>query len=53
MFNEWFQNFATIILRIDHDTLRDYPNLGFAIETNHSRGQETWCKIITFNKFEF
>ena len=53
MFNEWFQNFVNIKLRIDLDTFGDYPNLGFAVETNSSRSHETWCKRITFNKFKF
>ena len=53
MFNEWFQDFVNIKLRIDLSTFRDDPNLGFAVETNSSPSHETWCKRITFNKFEF
>ena len=53
MVNEWFQNFANIILRFDLDAFKDDPIISFALETNWNPGQETLCKRITVSKIEF
>ena len=56
MFNEWFQNFASIKLRIDLDTFRDDRSLSFAWELTRAQAKKPGANelhvLLTYLNFE-